>query len=293
MNKRILLISGDHLGIRYDQINYPNIEFLKYPVFVDGKEYRENDEYTGEWLMKKYVKENVVAKTSTLVKSELIDIIEKHKDNFDLIVHVIMSSKMSSATFIVAENAKKIYENIIPIINIDSRQAVSGIGVVLLRIIELLKKYEDKDDITRLSDEIVKNTFSYFVLPDLNYLYKGGRIGKAKALMGSLLRIIPLVGIIGDDKDDGMIIPLGKGRTFKQVNSQIVSLIIEKMAEKSAGKVKLMNIVNLTDNPEGFSDLKEKLEETVSCEKTIFGKLHLVEAVYIGPRAYSVSICLK
>jgi len=293
MNKRILLISGNHLGIRYDQIDYPNIEFLKYPIFVDDKEYRENDEYTGEWLMDKYIIENVVARSSTLVKSELIDIIEKHRDNFDLIVHVLMSGKMSSATFLMAEHVKKTYEKIIPIINIDTKQAVSGIGVVLLRIIELLKKHEDKDDITRLSDEIVNNTFSYFVMPDLKYLHRGGRIGKAKALMGSMLRIIPLVGIMGDDKDDGIIIPLGKGRIFEQVNSQIVSIIVEKMAEKSAGEVKLMNIVNLTDNPKGFSDLKEKLEKSISSEKTIIGELHLVESVYVGPKAYCVSICLK
>lgn len=43
-------------------------------------------------------------------------------------------------------------------------------------------------------------------MADLKYLYRGGRIGKAKALMGSVLKIIPVVGLMGNDKD-GEIIP--------------------------------------------------------------------------------------
>jgi len=115
------------------------------------------------------------------------------------------------------------------------------------------------DDIVKLSQEVVQNTFSYFVVADLNYLYRGGRIGKAKALMGSVLRITPILGLMGDDKD-GQIVPLGKGRTFKQVNSQIIELIKAKMAEKSSTVIKRLNIIGFGDNKEAFSDLEEKLK---------------------------------
>jgi DegV family protein with EDD domain len=290
MDKKILIITADNLGLSKEQIDYPDIEILKFPVVLNDKEYRESNEYTAQWLNEKYLKEKVVAKTSSIVKGELIQIVEKNKDKYDLIVHVVMSSVLSAATFAIAKNVKEMYENTIPIINIDSRQVMSGVGNVLLGVIDIIKKNYNTDDIVKLSQEVVQNTFSYFVMADLNYLYRGGRIGKAKALMGSVLRITPILGLMGDDKE-GQIVPLGKGRTFKQVNSQIIDLIKAKMAEKSATTIKRLNIVGFGDNEDAFSDLEEKLK-TIPCDDFIIGKADFAGAVYCGPESYTIAITI-
>jgi len=290
MDKKILIITADNLGLSREQIDYPNVEILKFPVVVDGKEYRESNEYTAQWLNEKYLKEKVVAKTSSIVKGELIEIVEKNKDKYDLIIHVVMSSVMSAATFNIANSVKEMYKNTIPIINIDSRQVMAGVGNVLLGVIDIIKKTNNPDDIVKLSQEVVQNTFSYFVMADLNYLYRGGRIGKAKALMGSVMRITPIIGLMGDDKD-GQIVPVGKGRTFKQVNSQIIELIKAKMAEKSATVIKRLNIVGFGDNKDAFSDLEEKLK-TIPCDDFIIGKADFAGAVYCGPKSYTVAVTI-
>ena len=292
MNKRILIIAADNLGIGFHQVEYPDIEYLKFPVLIGDKEYRESDTYTADWLIEKYKTENIVAKSTSLVKGEIIEIVERNKDKYDLIVHVVMSSIMSSATFNIAEDVRKMFEKTIPIINIDTRQVVNGVGVILLRIIDIINYYENIDDIVSLSNEVIKNTFTFFVMGDLKYLYRGGRIGKAKALMGSVLKIIPVVGLMGDDKD-GEVIPMGKGRTFKQANSLIVNSIKEKMTDRSIDKATLISILNVNDNPDAVSDLKEKVEDSVPLEKMILGEPHFVEAIYLGPRSYCISICLK
>jgi DegV family protein with EDD domain len=290
MKKKILIITGDNLGLSKEQIDYPDVEILKFPVLVDGKEYRESNEYTAQWLNEKYLKEKVVAKTSSIVKGELIEIVEKNKDKYDLIIHVMMSSVLSAATFNIANSVKEMYKNTIPIINIDSRQVMEGVGNILLGVIDIIKKTNNPDDIVKLSQEVVQNTFSYFVMADLNYLYRGGRIGKAKALMGSVLRITPIIGLMGDDKE-GQFVPVGKGRTFKQVNSQIIELIKAKMAEKSATTIKRLNIVGFGDNEDAFSDLKEKLK-TIPCDDFIIGKADFVGAVHCGPKSYTVAVTL-
>ena len=289
MDKKILIITGDMIGLSKEQIDYPDIEILKFPVVVNDKEYRESNEYTAQWLNEKYLKEKVVAKSSSIVKGELIEIVEKNKDKYDLIIHVVMSSVMS-ATLAIAKSVKEMYENTIPIVNIDSRQVMSGVGNVLLGVIDIIKKHDNIDDIVKLSQEVVQNTFSYYVVPDLIYLYRGGRIGKAKALMGSVLRITPILGIMGDDKD-GQTIPLGKGRTFKQVNSQIIDLIKAKMAEKPATVIKRLSIAEVGDNKDAFSDLEEKLK-TIPCDDFIKGKTDLIGALYTGPKSYTVAITI-
>jgi DegV family protein with EDD domain len=290
MKKKILIITGDNLGLSKEQIDYPDVEILKFPVLVDGKEYRESNEYTAQWLNEKYLKEKVVAKTSSIVKGELIEIVEKNKDKYDLIIHVMMSSVLSAATFNIANSVKEMYKNTIPIINIDSRQVMEGVGNILLGVIDIIKKTNNPDDIVKLSQEVVQNTFSYFVMADLNYLYRGGRIGKAKALMGSVMRITPIIGLMGDDKD-GQMVPLGKGRTFKQVNAQIIELIKAKMAEKPATVIKRLNIVGFGDNKEAFSELAEKLK-TIPCDDFIIGKADFAGAVHCGPKSYTVAITI-
>ncbi|MCD6121707.1 MAG: DegV family EDD domain-containing protein [Spirochaetales bacterium] len=291
MRKKVLVISGDNLGLRFDQINYPDIRFINYPVLINGKEHRETESYTAFWLIDRYKKDKIVAKSTSLIKGDVIDIIEKNKDRYDLIIHIVMSGTMSQATFAVAENIKEMFKDTIPIINIDTRQVSGGVGVVLLRILDVLKETSDPEKIIRKTKPIVENTFSLFVMADLNYLFRGGRIGKAKALLGSVLKIIPLVGLFGDDPE-GVITPVGKGRTFRQVNSLIIQTILEKMKEKLYSRAKIINIISFNDNPEAVSDLKKKVRSFIACDKLITGEPRLVEAVYYGPGSYGIFISL-
>ncbi len=290
MDKKILLITADNLGLSKEQIDYEDIEILKFPVIVGDQEYRQSDVYDAAWLVEKYVNDKVIAKTSSIVKGELVEIIENNKKKYDLIIHVVMSSYLSTATFAVAENVRKMYEKTIPIINIDSRQVMAGVGNVLMGVIDIIKENKNEEDIVRLSQEIVNNTFNYMVIADLNYIARGGRIGKAKALMGSVLRITPILGLMGDD-EDGVIVPLDKGRTFKQVNTKIIDLIRVKMAEKSVTNIKRLNIAGFGDNQDAVSDLKEKIK-TIPCNDFIIGKADLSGVVHCGPKAYYLAITL-
>ena len=199
MKKKIFIIVGDNLGLSRDQIDYEDLEIIKFPVLVEEKEYRESDQYNANWLISKFEKENVVAKSSTLPQNDIVEAVERNYRNYDLIIHVVMSSGLSSASWKVAENVRKQYENVIPIINVDSRQALIGVGSVLLGIIDIIKNNDDLsiEEIEKLCQQVVENTYSYYIFPDLNYLYKGGRIGRAQSLMGSLLHIIPIIGMMG------------------------------------------------------------------------------------------------
>ena len=73
MDKKILIITADNLGLSKEQIDYPNIEILKFPVIINDKEYRGSSEYTAQWLIEKYQKEKIVAKTFSIVKGKLIE----------------------------------------------------------------------------------------------------------------------------------------------------------------------------------------------------------------------------
>ena len=294
MSKKIFVIVGDNLGLSREQIDYEALEILKFPVFVGETEYRQSEEHNAQWLISKFENEKVVAKSSTLIHNEIADIIERNRTNYDLFIHVVMSSGLSAASFLAAENVRKQYENIVPVINVDSRQAVNGVGSVLLGIIDLIKTNPNMsiEELEAACQQIVENTFSWFVLPDLNYLYRGGRIGKAQSLMGSVLHIIPLLGLMGNEKE-GIILAMGKARTFRQINTMMMEQINVKMKEKSGSTIKrAITLQGYGDkNKEAIAEFMEKLK-TLPCNEIIHGKGGLVDAVYCGPGAYGVSILL-
>jgi DegV family protein with EDD domain len=289
MSKKIFIIVGDNLGLSRKQIDYDALEIVKFPVFVDGVEYRQSEEHNAKWLISKYEKEKVVAKSSTLIHNEIAEIIERNHANYDVFIHVV-----SAASFRVAENVRKQFENIVPVINVDTRQSINGVGSVLLGIIDLIKTHPDLsvEELVAACQQIVENTFSWFVFPDLNYLYKGGRIGKAQSLMGSVLHIIPVVGMMGNEKAR-LILALGKGRTIRQVNDLIIEQIRAKMQEKSVNRIKrAITLSGYGDkNQDAYAALLEKIK-TLPVDDVVEGEGGLVDAVYCGPGAYGVSILL-
>lgn len=293
MKKKILIITGDNLGMANNQIEYDDIKFLKYPVIINDKEYRESEEFTAQYLINRFKKEKISVHSQALVKKDLVEIIEENKDKYDIIIHVVMGSNMSAATFQMAESVKKEYADIIPIINIDTKQVVSGVGSILIRLTEILQDIDDIDDVEKLIKEVIETTYTYLVLPDLNFLYRGGRIGKAKSLMGSLLRIIPIVGLFGEE-DNPKMLPIGKARTFSAVNKIIIDNIKSKMKKYNLEKIKLVTLYDTEENKsDALKNLKEQVKNEINFEKMVIGELRFVEAVYLGPKAWVITFVLR
>ncbi len=286
---KILVIAGDNLGIRLDQIDYPDFRRVHFPVIVEDSEYIEDEDHSFSWLLAKFRDDDAMAKSSCLSREEIIEVVEANLEGCDLIVHVLMSSGMSAATYMIAEEVKTLYEERIPIINIDSRQTMCGVGVVLLRLVEELKTIHDPEEIRKTAQRIIENTFMFLALPDLRYLQRGGRIGKAKAFMGSVLKIIPVVGMKGEEVE-GVILPIGKGRTPAQANTLILNAIREGMSKRGVEKIKLAVTMSFGDNPEAIADLERKVRDSLPCDRHVSGEPHLVEAIHCGPRSWAIAV---
>jgi DegV family protein with EDD domain len=108
----------------------------------------------------------------------------------------------------------------------------------------------------------------------LKYLYMGGRIGRAKHLVGSLLNIKPLIGM-----EDGVIVPLGTARSRKQAYNSMVD-IVEK-AVGVDGKIKIA-YVHAAALEEALK-IKELVEERLQVVEEIMSELSPALGVHTGP----------
>jgi len=128
-------------------------------------------------------------------------------DGYDGVVCINLSSEVS-ATYQAAVAAAKTVSDRIPVRTVDSRSLTMGLGLMVLEAAELASAGTSLDDLVERVTSLIPRTLVYGVVDTLEHLEKGGRIGGARALLGSLLSIKPVVTLI-----DGRVEEESKQRT--------------------------------------------------------------------------------
>ncbi len=108
----------------------------------------------------------------------------------------------------------------------------------------------------------------------LKYLYMGGRIGKAKHLVGSLLNIKPLIGM-----EDGVIVPLGQARSRHQAYEMMAQMI--EAAVGRMGKIKIAYVHAAAQ--EEAEKIRQLVEQRLTCVESIIAELSPALGVHTGP----------
>jgi DegV family protein with EDD domain len=128
-------------------------------------------------------------------------------DGYDGVLCINLSSEVS-ATYQAATAAAKAVDDRIPVRTIDSRSLTMGLGLMALDAAELAKGGATLEELVDRVTALIPRTQVYGVVDTLEHLEKGGRIGGARALLGSLLSIKPVVTLL-----DGRVEEESKQRT--------------------------------------------------------------------------------
>jgi DegV family protein with EDD domain len=110
----------------------------------------------------------------------------------------------------------------IPVHVVDSRSVSSGLGSIVLEAARAAREAADVDVILALVRSLIGRTRVFAALNTLENLRKGGRIGGAKAMLGSMLSIKPVISV-----SDGVVQETGKPRTRKKAMQLLYQLMIE------------------------------------------------------------------
>ena len=206
------------------------VSIMPMSFFVDGVEYKSNKSELSTIDVCLKMEAGSMTKTSQPNQSEIRDylttLLKQGKD----ILHLSFSSAMSgtySNFKSVAEELNKTNTNKVYVI--DTLCQSSGVGVLLA----ILRDKIDKENLNieqakEFVEQIKLNIVHYFVVEDLKYLARGGRLSSTSAFIGNILRLKPVLHV---DKT-GKIVPLKKviGRR------KSVSVLIEKFKENYNGQ---------------------------------------------------------
>lgn len=166
------------------------------PAYVRFKNevYRDRIDISEDEFYQRLLTDPIHPSTEPPTPQDFADVYQKLSQKADGIVSVHISSKLS-ATCNSAMRGKELIETECPIEVIDSQSVTMGLGLL---VAAATKSVKSKNSITQVAEE-VKQTIPSIrmlgLLDTLKYLARGGRIGKTRALLGSLLAVKPLLTI--------------------------------------------------------------------------------------------------
>jgi len=191
-----------------------------------------------------------------------------HAKGADAIVCINLSSRMS-ATMQSAQIAAKSLDGECPVVVIDSESASMGIGMLVLHAARLAQSGADLDTVVASVEDARARSRVLFTLDTLEYLRKGGRIGGAQALLGSMLSIKPVITVA-----KGAVEPVSKVRTRSKALRYVVDHVKEQPVE---------SLYVLHARAGDVDDFVAMLEPIVANAEIVVAEIGPVVGVHTGP----------
>ena len=197
------------------------IEVVPLNVHFGSDVYKDRVNLMPDAFYDKLINGDVLPTTSQPSVGEFIDVYERLGSDADGIVSVHISEKLSG-TMNSARLASQQANADCPIEVVDTFQVSMGVGICAMEAAEVANSGGDMNQVILAARNAVTRSQCFFMLETLEFLQKGGRIGKAQALIGNLLKIRPMLML-----QEGEVHPLGRERTRRKGIAKLVDTVEE------------------------------------------------------------------
>lgn len=255
-----------------------NIYMVPLSVVFGEESYREEIDITTEEF---YDKMRDLEDLPTTSQPSVGSLLEKYKEiaaEYDALISIHLSSEVSG-TYQAAVSAGEMVDNI-QVYTYDSEYSAMAQGFYVLEAAEMAKQGKTPEEIIARLDEVKEIIRAYFVVDDLTNLQKGGRLSNAQAVIGSMLKIKPVLHMV-----DGLILPFEKIRTRKKAVSRVIGMLTEDAEQGQVSKV-----VFIHGNNEGSAvKLRDQFQRKFPHIETHISYFGPVIGTHLGENSIGVS----
>ncbi|HAM23526.1 MAG TPA: fatty acid-binding protein DegV [Actinobacteria bacterium] len=200
----------------------------------------------------------------------------------DHIISAHLSAELSG-TYQTALLAAK--DSPVPVTVIDSRTLAMGLGFACLTGAELAEAGAEAEEVAAAVTSRARRSNTYFYVDSLEYLKRGGRIGKASAAIGAALRVKPILGV-----RDGRVELLEKARTPSKALARLLEISVAA-AKADDGDVDVA--VQHIDAPERADEIAEQISVALGGKDIVRIEIGAVVGAHVGPGCVAVTIAPK
>jgi len=198
----------------------------------------------------------------------------------DRIISIHISPKLSG-TYNSALLGREAIDDRCQIEIIDSLHASMGLGMIVIQAARAAQAGASLDEVIKLTQDVIPRTHFFGTVNTLEYLHRGGRIGKARTLLGTLLSIKPIIGL-----RDGEIHPMGKTRTRKKSLARLLEMAHELVP------IEEISILHST-TPEEVAAFIDRISAIIPKDRICQSRIGPVIGTYLGPGTIAIGIIEK
>ncbi|EJS68209.1 DegV family EDD domain-containing protein [Bacillus cereus BAG2X1-3] len=222
--QKIKIVTDSTADLSQEVIEKYDIHVLPLSISVNGQTYLDRVDLQPDEFIEEMAKSEELPKTSQPAMGTFVEMYEKLGEDGSEVLSIHMTGGMSG-TVATANSAATMTDTKVTVV--DSQFISHALAYQVIEAAKMAKEERSLEDIVKRIDEVRKNTRLYVVVDTLENLVKGGRIGKGKAFIGSLLNIKPIANL-----DGGAYNPVTKVRS----QGQIVKTLTKIFEQDTAGK---------------------------------------------------------
>ena len=254
-----------------------NIHVIPQILNWEGTSLRDGVDITPDAFYRRLATAKEMPTTSQPSAGEFHEFFSQVAETAESIVAVLISKSLSGTQASATAAADMMPD--FPIEIVDSESAAMGLGYMALAAARAAENGADYKEAAEAARALVKDMRVLFVVDTLEFLHRGGRIGGAQRLIGSMLSIKPILHLL-----NGKIEPLASVRTKKKALAHLLDVAKEEMAGKSGIKMAVVHAAAAED----AKKLNDQLEPLLHPDEMHIVELSPVIGAHVGPKALGV-----
>lgn len=280
---KVKIFADSTCDLSRDLIESNDISIVPLYVGFDDSSYKDGVEITTKELYSKVDECSKLPKTSAPSPLDFINAFRPFVEEGKDILYIALSSKLSSTLQNAKIAASEFPDAKIEIV--DSFNLSTGIGLLVMKAVDLVKENLEVEEIAEKIRNLVPMVETAFVPDTLDYLHKGGRCTSLQAIMGSMLRIRPIIKVV----DGGMIV----GQKARGKREKILETMLNNALKDKDNMDKKRIFVTHTEGQEDAMFLKKRLEESLDVEEVIITDAGCVISSHCGPNTVGILYILN
>lgn len=246
---KIHIVTDSTVDLTEEMIERYNIHVVPLTIQIAGKSYTDGVDLQPEMFLELMRDSKELPKSSQPSVGVFKELYNQLGADGNPILSIHMTGGMSG-TVKSARAAAELSSSNVTVV--DSMFISHALTFQVLEACELAAQGKSMEEIVARLDQVRRETSLYVVVDVLDNLVKGGRIGKGRAMLGSLLNIKPIATL-----KDGVYTPIAKVRSHKQV----ISYLVDEFKKETAGKVIRSVAIAHANGLSMAEPLKKRIEE--------------------------------
>lgn len=256
---KIKIVTDSTVDLNDELLEKYGIEVVPLSLYIDGQAYTDGKDITPEEFVQKMKESEELPKSSQPPAGVFLEVYDRFTDEGYDIISIHMTGGMSG-TVQSAEYAASMAKGKVTVV--DSRFISRGLSFQVIEAAKLAQSGHSHDEILEAIQKVRDNTRLFVYVDTLDNLIKGGRIGKGKGFIGSLLNIKPIASL-----EDGVYTPVTKVRSHLKAAKYLATEFAKDVEGKTIKAVAIAHAEGL--------ELAEKVKKAVF-ELTGYGEIDIV-----------------